>query len=314
MDICIRCDKDHKIDYLWFDTGLEYQATKDHLDYLEKKYGVEIIKFKSWEHGKSIPVSCKEYGQPFLSKMVSEYVGRLQHHGFKWEDRPFEELILEYPKCKSALQWWCAEKGEGSHFNIDRNRYLKEFMIQNPPDFIVSNKCCDWAKKKIVHKMITSKDYQLSINGVRRYEGGSRTDTYSNCYDQNSDGCDVYRPIFWYTQDDKKCYEKHFDIVHSKCYTEYGLRRTGCVGCPYGIKLQEELAATKQFEPKLYKAVANVFKDSYSYTEKYREYVKKMRLERKDNRQMDIMEYMDGSVLDFNKFGTKNRENTIRME
>ena len=30
LDICWRCDKDNKIDYVWFDTGLEYQATKDH--------------------------------------------------------------------------------------------------------------------------------------------------------------------------------------------------------------------------------------------------------------------------------------------
>lgn len=30
LDICYRCDKDKKIDYVWFNTGLEYQATKDH--------------------------------------------------------------------------------------------------------------------------------------------------------------------------------------------------------------------------------------------------------------------------------------------
>ena len=26
------------IDYVWFDTGMEYKATKEHLDYLEDKY------------------------------------------------------------------------------------------------------------------------------------------------------------------------------------------------------------------------------------------------------------------------------------
>ena len=35
LDIVWRCDKDNKVDYVWFDTGLEYQATKDHLKYLE---------------------------------------------------------------------------------------------------------------------------------------------------------------------------------------------------------------------------------------------------------------------------------------
>ena len=28
LDICTKCDKDNKIDYVWFDTGLEYQAPK----------------------------------------------------------------------------------------------------------------------------------------------------------------------------------------------------------------------------------------------------------------------------------------------
>lgn len=32
LDIVWRCDKDNKVDYVWFDTGLEYQATKDHLN------------------------------------------------------------------------------------------------------------------------------------------------------------------------------------------------------------------------------------------------------------------------------------------
>ena len=42
LDIVYRCDKDNKVDYVWFDTGLEYQATKDHLEYLENKYKIVI--------------------------------------------------------------------------------------------------------------------------------------------------------------------------------------------------------------------------------------------------------------------------------
>lgn len=57
MDICVKCDVDNKIDYVWFDTGLEYQATKDHLKHLEDKYGVNIIRYKAI---KPIPLSCKQ--------------------------------------------------------------------------------------------------------------------------------------------------------------------------------------------------------------------------------------------------------------
>ena len=40
LDIVYRCDKSNKVKYVWFDTGLEYSATKEHLEYLENKYDI----------------------------------------------------------------------------------------------------------------------------------------------------------------------------------------------------------------------------------------------------------------------------------
>lgn len=65
--------------------------------------------------------------------------------------------------------------------------------------------------------------------------------------------------------------------MHSKCYTEYGLKRTGCVGCPYGRDFENELEVVQKYEPKLYKAVCNIFKDSYEYTRKYKAFVEDMK-------------------------------------
>ena len=87
LDICCKLDKENKVKYIFFDTGLEYEATKKHLEYLENKYNIEITREKAV---KSIPLCCRQYGQPFLSKQVSEFISRLQRHGFKWEDRPFD--------------------------------------------------------------------------------------------------------------------------------------------------------------------------------------------------------------------------------
>lgn len=60
LDIISRIDKNKRVRYVWFDTGIEYQATKDHLNYLEENYGIQIERVKAI---KPIPVSCKEYGQ-----------------------------------------------------------------------------------------------------------------------------------------------------------------------------------------------------------------------------------------------------------
>lgn len=74
----------------------------------------------------------------------------------------------------------------------------------------------------------------------------------------------------------KQAIKDAYDIEHSKCYTEYGLKRTGCAGCPFGRDFEYELEVIQKYEPKLYKAVNNIFGDSYEYTRKYREFVKKM--------------------------------------
>ena len=278
LDICWRCDKDNKIRYVWFDTGLEYQATKEHLKYLEEKYGIEIKPYKA---EKSIPTCCKQYGQPFLSKYVSEMVERLQKHDFTWEDKSFEELYKEYPNCKIALSWWCNVSGDNSRFNISRNKWLKEFMIENPPTFTVSNKCCHYAKKLPAKNIKEEYECDLSIVGVRKAEGGARASAYKNCFSCNDDKADEYRPLFWYKDSDKKDYEIAYGIEHSKCYTEYGLKRTGCCCCPYGRNLEYELKITEKYEPKLFKAVNNIFGDSYEYTRKYREFYKKKETELK---------------------------------
>ena len=279
LDICIKCDKDNKIEYVWFDTGLEYQATKDHLKFLEQKYEIEI---KSYKAIKPIPLSCKQYGQPFISKNVSEMIDRLQKHNFQWEDESLDILLPRYCEwsvakqdwvgCKAALMWWC-NANTSPRFCIKFNKWLKEFMMKNPPDYKISSKCCQYAKKNVLHKLLSEEGYDLNIFGVRKAEGGIRSTSYKNCFDE-SDKCDNYRPLFWYVNSDKEDYEKHYGITHSKCYTEYGLKRTGCAGCPFGRDFEQELDIIEKYEPKLFVAVNNIFGDGYEYTRKYREFCK----------------------------------------
>ena len=212
-------------------------------------------------------------------------IGRLQLHNFQWEDEPLEVLMKKYPRCKTALQWWCNayytdESGVQtmSKFSISKNRYLKEFLMSNPPDFPISNKCCYYAKKKPARTFIKETDADLSITGIRKAEGGVRSINYKTCFTKCENiGCSTYRPIFWYLNADKKDYEQQYGIQHSRCYSEYGMRRTGCVGCPYNKHINEELAVIEQYEPKLYTASINIFGRSYEYTRQYREFAKDMK-------------------------------------
>lgn len=293
VDICSKVDIHHKITYVNYNTGLEYAASKEHIGYLEERYGIEIKIYKAWEHGMTVPASCKKYGQPFMNKTASEYIHRLQLHNFKWENKPFEELYKEYPHCKAALDWWCNRKKSNAN-NICNNKWLKEFLIENPPDFPISNICCKKSKKDISHKTAKKEGFDLMIVGVRKAEGGARATSYKNCYScDRGNKIDEYRPIYWYKDEDKRCYEQHYMIVNSKCYTEYGLKRTGCCGCPFGRNSEFELEVLKKYEPKLYKAVCNVFRDSYEYTRRYRDFQIEMNRKSKDSYQLTIDDFLN---------------------
>lgn len=285
MDMICRCGGKDKTHFVFFDTGFEYDATKRHIEFLSEKYGVTITTIRPV---KAIPTCVKEYGVPFLSKLVSEYISRLQRHGFQWEDEPFDVLYARYPKCKSALRWWCNEWGEGSQMNIGRNAGLKEFMILNPPEMPISNKCCEYAKKTPAHRFEQAHGFDMSCTGVRRAEGGARATAYSSCFDESEDGIDRFRPLYWLTNRDKAEYEAHYAVTHSDCYCVWGMTRTGCAGCPYNKHFDDELALVKQYEPKRYKALVNIFGTSYEYTRKYREFQKKRKSQLAGNDQLRL--------------------------
>ena len=275
LDLLHNLDIDKKIVYVWCDTGLEYEATKRHLKELEEKYNIQIIPLKAKV---PIPMAVRKYGVPFLSKQVSEYIMRLQKHNFQWEDEPFDVLYAKYPKCKGALRWWCNDFGENSKFNIAYNTYLKEFMIQNPPDFPISSKCCYFAKKSPVNSYVLSNGFDLTCTGVRKAERGIRASAYGSCFTPASvDGVAQYRPLFWFTKESKECYKKVQDITYSDCYEVWGLDRTGCAACPFGKNFEFELDCIEKYEPKLFRAVWKIFGKSYEYTRRYREFQQKMR-------------------------------------
>ena len=156
-------------------------------------------------------------------------------------------------------------------FNIDRNQFLKEFIINFPPNFKVSNKCCQYAKKDLSKQYIKENNPDLMVVGVRKSEGGIRASAYKTCYEPGE--IDMYYPILHYDDQDKLDYEFIHNIKHSRCYTEYGLKRTGCAGCPFGRNFESELFAINRHEPNLNKAVNNIFKNSYEYTRQYKRFV-----------------------------------------
>ena len=263
-----------EVRYVFFDTGLEYEATKRHLDYLEQKYGVTIERRKP---RKTIPVVCREYGIPFISKDVSEMLNRLQKHSFDWNDMPENATVEKYGRCKSALDWYYNRRplsiSGKTKYSIKRYKLLREFIKMNAPDFTISERCCYYAKKQTAEDF--NKEYRpdLSVNGMRQAEGGRRAGSVQTCFTlSNGNNPDNYRPLWYWTDEDKAVYKEWRRLRYSDCYEVYGLKRTGCVGCPCNSKAEQELNLVEQYEPQVVKAARNIFGASYDYRRQYIEF------------------------------------------
>ena len=272
-----------EIHYAWFNTGIEYTATKEHLGFLEEKYGVTIEQKKAKT---PVPLGCKTWGQPFMSKQISQYISRLQAHGFQWEDEPFEILYARYPNCKAALRWWCNAFGPGSRMNIEKCRLLKEFMIANPPKIGFSDGCCKGAKKDVAHDYIKEIKATINIVGTRKAEGGARATAYNSCFSEPSSKSEAaqFRPLFYFTDTDKELYCQRRGVVHSDLYEKYGFKRTGCACCPFGSRFEMELQAAEQLDPGPAMAAKKIFGGAYEYTRAYRDFKAKYDAERKAKR------------------------------
>lgn len=271
--------------YVWFDTGLEYDATKRHLKDLEAKYGIEI---KRYRPEMTVAQACKKYGVPFHSKQDSSKIKKLQSKGFLLEVEPIDILAKKYNRVMDGLKWWCNE--HTPRFCVGRSAALKEFMASNPPPKI-SDQCCEFAKKNVAKRAETELGASLGVIGIRRAEGGVRALSLQSCFSEGT-GRRIaqFRPIFYSSDADKQEYKDFCSVTYSDCYEVWGFKRTGCACCPFGSKFEDELEVVKQYEPKLYAAACKIFGPSYEYTRKYRKFKEAYKREKRRGGQIDMFD------------------------
>ena len=281
------------IKYVFFNTGLEMKATKDHVRYVAEKYGVEIEEVRPKIN---IVQSTRKYGIPFVSKIMSGGLSDWQKKRVplsiakeydEAEDKEAKrkELKERYPKCESLINFLCCCNSKGEprpniQLVINSSKYMRDFIEEYPPDFMISAKCCDYCKKQIAHKV--QKDYDMIITGERRDEGGMRSvprkDNTTLCFTETASGQFRLRPLYYVSDKDKEWYKNYHKIKYSDAYEVYGLTRTGCCGCPISYKAVDDLEKIRPYEPNVVKAAWNIFGKSYEYRKKYNEY-KKQRME-----------------------------------
>ena len=277
------------VKYVFFNTGLEMKATKDHVKAQAEKYGVEIEERRPKV---GIVQAVRKYGIPFVSKIMSQGLGEWQKKNVplsiieeydRAEDKAAKrkELKERFPNCESVINFLCCCNSAGEprpniHLVINSSKYMKDFIAECPPDFQISAKCCDYCKKQVAHEV--QKDYRMIITGERRDEGGMRSVPRSGdlnkamCFTETASGQYRFRPLYYVSDKDKAWYKEEYGIRYSDAYEVYGLTRTGCCGCPISYKAVDDLELIRPYEPNVVKAAWNIFGKSYEYRLKYNEY------------------------------------------
>ena len=277
------------IQYCFFNTGIEMEATKRHVHETKELYGVTIAEYRPKEK-KDIVSATREYGLPFVSKIMSAGLEGVQKKNIPLsiadeyaaaEDKAAKrkELKSRYPGCETTINFLCCCNSAGEprpniQLVINSSKYMLDFIKENPIPFKVSNKCCDCCKKEVAHRV--QKSFDMVITGERRDEGGMRSvprkDNTSMCFSESADGKYRLRPLFYVSDADKQWYKDYYGIRYSDAYEVYGLTRTGCCGCSISAKAVEDLEKIRPYEPNLVKAAWNVFGASYRYRQQYNDY------------------------------------------
>ena len=275
------------VKYVFFNTGLEMKATKDHVKATAAKYGVEI---ETVRPKTNIVMASRKYGIPFVSKIMSAGLSEWQKKDVplsvaqeydQAEDKEAkrQELRERYPKCESVLNFLCCCNSKGEprpniQLVINSSKYMRDFIGEYPPDFKISADCCTYCKKNVAHQI--QKGFDMVITGERRDEGGMRSvprkDNTSLCFTETSSGQYRLRPLYYVSDADKAWYKAYYGIRYSDAYEVYGLTRTGCCGCPISYKAIADLELIRPYEPNLVKAAWNIFGKSYEYRQKYNAY------------------------------------------
>lgn len=138
-----------KVHFVFVNTGLEYKATKEHLDYVEKKYGIKIERIR----GMSVVTACKKFGVPILSKDKSHTL---------------VAYVKGFPVATEKIfgEYYTSRRFKWSENHKRLAQYIKDKGV------MVSSKCCDESKKKPMHKYIKQNNIDLQCSGERRAEGG----------------------------------------------------------------------------------------------------------------------------------------------
>lgn len=237
VDIAI---PNNEIPRIFINTGIEYKAIVDFVHDKMKKDN-RFIEIKP-----SIPLSMifKKYGYPFKSKEHSQLVHLFQQNGHS------KSTLRYYDPPENRKRFGCPK--------------ILKYQFEEGTALKISDKCCTKLKKEPFSKWQEENNKPYKMTGERLLEGGLRA-SHKGCLviDKNSK-LKKFKPLNPTTNEWIEWFINEYQVELCKLYDEpYNFKRTGCLGCPFNIKLQDTLDTLEKTLPLEKKKAEAIWKEVY---------------------------------------------------
>lgn len=232
----------NKIPRVFSNTGIEYFSIVNFVKKLQEN-DERIIMLKP---SVNIKETLQKNGYPFKSKAHSKWVNTYQNNGMTWSIKNYigEGDKQLYRPCPNILKY----------------QFSEDFKIN------ISDKCCLKMKEEPLLNWQKQNNKPYGIVGIMREEGGRRMG--ANCMSFKGNKLVNFQPLAKVTKDWEEWFIKEHHIELCELYYEpYNFKRTGCRGCPFAIKLQNELDLMEKYFPNERKQCEIIWKPVY---EEYR--------------------------------------------
>ena len=229
----------NKIPRVFFNTGIEYPQTRQFV--LELGRNDPRITFVLPKV--NIRQVLEEHGYPFKSKEHSHKLEVFREKGI-WQREV--ELYLndrESPyRCPTSLLF----------------QFTDDYPLK------ISDKCCDYLKKKPADDYSKESGRTIRITGIRRAEKGRRNRAQCTVFQSSTGKLKAFNPLNICADEWTDWYVERMGLrLCDLYYPPFNFKRTGCMGCPFALNLQEELDVLEREAPRTYFACENIWKPVY---------------------------------------------------
>lgn len=231
----------NNIPRVFINTGIEYKKIKTFVENL----AINDKRICIINAGVNLKKLWQEKGYPFKSKQHSHNLA------IYYKSKPeYTESVKRYL---------------GIVESSTKIRCPKQLKYQFTPEFNLkcSDMCCSKLKKEPVKKWAKANNKSISLTGMRKQEGGQRANIGCILTDKENNLV-KFHPLLVVDEKWEDWFIKKYNIkLCDLYYPPYNFKRTGCKGCPFALKLQQELDVMKNTLPQEYKQCNILWKPVY---------------------------------------------------